>query len=352
MTKKKRNFYIVLSLSLMILAIVAHHYARKNGMIDSTIVYKVEFKNITDLAPGADVTLRGVKIGKVSNIIVDKNRPASIIAEIKLSNLYKIPKDATVIMKSGGLMDGNILAVEFDQHCTGANCAGRGFMFKTRTLGMMESMFGENPMEDELGVKKEDMDETMEALKNKITSEDNIIGTTLQNINFINAKMTAMGKEMEGVTRKYTNEYKEVMGNLDGLNQIMKDDKVNQITEDLKIISNTMESVDFDKPMNHAKRTMAKVDELKKEASIRMKDLDATMAKSKEALSSFDEIKEKMNSSEGSVKYLMAKEGLQTDLNETKHNLNRLGEDIDYNTFYYKPFLCRRKFLRKNPDKR
>lgn len=351
---KKSVFYIAITALFLILLGLVYYYFRQAGILDPSMTYKVKFENITGLSPGADVRLRGVKIGKVSNIMVDNEKPSFVIAELKVNSKHKIPKEAVLLMRAGGLMEGNFLAVEYGKQCSGANCAGEGFLFKTRKAGQIESMLGDDPMQSEFGVGKDDVKELMDVWKKKVISEDSdhIIGETLKNINVITARMEALEKEMEGKTDQYKNQYEGIMDNLDGLTKIMKDDKVSQITNDLKVISEKMENIDLKKPMDHANKTMAKAGELQKEVSVNMEDLKATMAKSKDILASFDDIKEKLNSSEGSVKYLMDENGLSKDLNETMGNVNRLNEDLNNKTYNYQPFLGRRKFLRKNPDKR
>lgn len=351
---KKNIIYLIITIIIVALAAGTYIFMKSKGAFKKSTVYSVKFENVTGLTPGADVRLRGVKIGTVHKIHVDPEKSEFVIAEMKVKNEYKIPKDAIMAMRAGGFMDGNFLAVEFDKHCSGADCANEGHRFETRTAGMMENLFGEDPAQSELGIGKDDVTEVMEVWKKKVISEesDHIIGTTLQNMNYISEKMTVLEKEMKSSTQKYTKDYEGIMGNLEGLTAIMKDDKINQITNDLDVISKKMESLDLKKPMDHADVTMAKVGTLQKEASAKMKNLDETMKAAKVIFADLDEMKEKMKSSEGSIQYLMDKNGMAADMNESLGNVNKLSEDYDRNKFYYYPFLSRRKFLRKNPDKR
>ncbi len=350
----KKNFLYIIFIGVLLLVLyLVYLFAKSNDWLDNSTMYKSEFENVTDLSSGAKVTMRGLHIGKVKKIYVKDSDPKHIIAEIRIKDDIKVPKNAVLAMRSAGLMDGNILDLEFDTPCKG-DCAEEGYTLKNRVVGMVENTFGKTPTESELGIGKDDVMDMLDVWKKKVISDesDHIIGKTLQDMDAISKKMTSMQGEMDRVARKSGNQLEDVMGNLEGLNEIMKGDQLQQIMDDMEKISKTMDEMDLETPMNHAKSTMARAGELQKEANISMEEMKQTMDEAKVVFAELSELKEKMNNEDGSIKYILDENGLSSDLNNALTNLNQLSKDFKYKAYHFKPFLNRRKFLRKNPELR
>lgn len=99
---------VVLSIAALFLAFGLQ--MNKIGSSDGYNVY-ANFSNLGGLGAGDDVTISGVKVGKVSNISLD---PASYMARVDLSlnNTIRLPADTAALISSESLLGGKYLALE------------------------------------------------------------------------------------------------------------------------------------------------------------------------------------------------------------------------------------------------
>ncbi len=70
---------------------------------------QVYFESVAGLQRGNPVTLRGVWVGKVLNIFLDKGRP---VVTIGFESLDKIPRDSRLNLKDEGMLGGKVIELQ------------------------------------------------------------------------------------------------------------------------------------------------------------------------------------------------------------------------------------------------
>ncbi len=89
------------------------YFAYSNSNVKPVEGYQVSasFSNISGITPGSSVRVGGIKIGVVESLTLD---PASFqaIAQLRIDDAIKLPKDSSAAVQSAGLLGEKFLALE------------------------------------------------------------------------------------------------------------------------------------------------------------------------------------------------------------------------------------------------
>ncbi len=98
---------IVIALAGGFLAYAVAHTGVAAGGYDLT----ARFNDITGLGLGADVRIGGVKVGTVTQEMLDPNTYQAIV-KFTVANDVKVPKDTSAVVATEGLLGGNYIALQ------------------------------------------------------------------------------------------------------------------------------------------------------------------------------------------------------------------------------------------------
>ncbi|WP_375327153.1 outer membrane lipid asymmetry maintenance protein MlaD [Candidatus Tisiphia endosymbiont of Nemotelus uliginosus] len=110
---KQHVIETVVGFAVIIIALVFFSFAYKMGnssKIDKGYTVTASFQNAEGIINGSDVMLAGVKIGSVTNIILDKTSFFALLT-ININNEIKLPKDTSLAIVTSGLLGGKYIAV-------------------------------------------------------------------------------------------------------------------------------------------------------------------------------------------------------------------------------------------------
>jgi phospholipid/cholesterol/gamma-HCH transport system substrate-binding protein len=104
------GFFILLAIAgLVMLAFQVSNLTIRQG--GNTYEVKAQFDNIGDLKVRAPVTVAGVKVGQVADIVLDpKNYRATVILRLDQS-ADNIPKDSSASILTAGLLGSNYISL-------------------------------------------------------------------------------------------------------------------------------------------------------------------------------------------------------------------------------------------------
>ncbi len=104
------GFFILLAIAgLVMLAFQVSNLTISQG--SNTYEVKAQFDNIGDLKVRAPVTVAGVKVGQVANIVLDpKNYRATVFLRLDQS-ADNIPKDSSASILTAGLLGSNYISL-------------------------------------------------------------------------------------------------------------------------------------------------------------------------------------------------------------------------------------------------
>ena len=125
------TFILILSISFLLFFLNTNSINNDSEMIN----YKAKFLKIGGVIVGNDVKLRGVKIGTVTNVELDKEYFA--VLEMALNNYIKLPVDSIVEIQSEGLLGNKYLSIIPGDNRSGILTSG-DYIEKTRDFESIE----------------------------------------------------------------------------------------------------------------------------------------------------------------------------------------------------------------------
>ncbi len=111
---KKINLEFLLGLLILIISIICiFYYSSKINLFNQvdTLQVKSNFFNIGNIDVGNDVKIRGVKIGEISNIIIDQENYMAIVTSSIDENI-KIPNDSIFKISNNGFIGSPYIEIE------------------------------------------------------------------------------------------------------------------------------------------------------------------------------------------------------------------------------------------------
>ncbi|MDF1696200.1 MAG: MlaD family protein [Saprospiraceae bacterium] len=315
---------------VLIIAIWGYTYIKGENLLAKSYTFNTSFEDVTQLTESSPVYINGYKVGSVLNISLNTDNLREILVRFYVENDYKIPKDATVVMRSDGLVSGKAISIVFDKQCTGPDCAKTGDHFDGSEIGMIESMLGGNTDEvkeyasvlgseftnalSELGA------EGGEGAINKTLFE---LQATMENMTKLTATTNdILSKSARSLTKTIDN-MSSITGNLSANNEQITSmlENFNAISTQLKDanVGNTVTSSTA--AIESAQKTIESLQGTLKTADQAMKDLDAVLTKA--------------NSGDGTLAQLLNDKKLYDNLEMTTKNLSLLLQDFRLNPSRY-----------------
>jgi len=89
------------------------YFAYNSSSVKSVDGYRVEadFSNITGIGIGSDVRVGGIKIGVIEKLTLDP-QSFQAVAEMRIDDTIKLPKDSSASVQSAGLLGDKFVAIE------------------------------------------------------------------------------------------------------------------------------------------------------------------------------------------------------------------------------------------------
>lgn len=249
---------------------------------------RVNFKSITGLQRGNPVTVRGVRVGKVLEIILKDGRPMVIIGFEKLRGL---PLDSKVLLKDGGLLGEQIVEVRLGSESSGMFADGDEL--EGVSMGGVES----------LTTQAAEAAEHLNFAIGDILNVDNL------------SRIENFLRHMDSTSASLR---KTMVGNLPTISEIL-DSLAVISTEARQMVGDNREGV-------------SKVVENLRLATERLEKISRTMQISSESmmemLENFNEVSHKVRNGKGTIGRLVSEEGVYRNIQETLTSVDSLLDNI------------------------
>jgi phospholipid/cholesterol/gamma-HCH transport system substrate-binding protein len=327
---------------VFILGIWGYTYLKGENIWADSYTFKTSFTDVTQLTESSPVYINGYKVGTVVDIELNPSNVREILVQFYIENDYKIPTNATVIMRSDGLVSDKALTILFDKQCTEGDCAKEGHVFPGNSIGMIESLLGGDSQEikeyasifgDEVtktiskigaedgegAINKTilDLQITMQNMAKLTETTNSILSSSAKNLNATIANMSAITSNLAASNEQITS----MLNNFNTMSQQLKDAN----------IGNTVSSTTA--TLESAKTTIEQLQGTLKSADSAMKNLDVVLAKA--------------NSGDGTLSKLLNDKKLYNNLESTSNNLSLLLQDLRLNPSRYVKVSV---FGKKNKD--
>lgn len=249
--KLSREFKIgLVALIAIAIAIWGINYLKGINIFRSSDSYYAVYGNVRGLVENAVVYLNGYKVGNVNRIEFDKNNTNRIIVRVALGKKMKLPKNTTLMLRSGSLISGT-------KDVDIIPGTGEGFHEPGDTLhsAIQTEM---TDFIDPLTIKLESVVSAIDTVLLSLTdlldpdTRKNLKGT-IANLNGASASLLSPSGKLYATLDNLS----EFTGNLKESNE-----DVTQILNNFAAISDSLEKAELRKLISQAGETFARTNEL------------------------------------------------------------------------------------------
>lgn len=275
--------------------ILGYNYLKGSSLLQKERVYYVVYDNVEGLGLSSPVTLNGLKVGKVKDIIIS-SKDAKLIVKFDVERDFDFSNKSIARIYGGGIIGGKSLAIVPD--------------YESKTLAKSgDTLKGEI----EEGI-MELVNDRLSPLQAKIESA--VVG--------VDSLMFSVNEVMDPKSRK---SLKEIIDNLHKTSSsfaVSSKSLENLLKNNEQKLNTTFENLDV------TSQNFAKLSDSLAQINIgqMVNELESTLA-------NFKELSEKLNSGEGTLGKLLKDESLYTNLEFATKQLEELLQDIKLNPKRY-----------------
>lgn len=315
---------------VLIMAIWGYTYIKGENLFATSYTFSTSFEDVTQLTESSPVYINGYKVGSVVKIRLNPENVREILVDFYVENDYKIPDNATVLMKSDGLVSDKGLSIVFDKQCTDSDCAKTGHLFPGKSIGMIEAMLGgsTDEVKEYASVFGDELTKSLSELggengKGAINKSLLELQKTMENMSQLTATTNnILSKSAKNLTATIEN-MNAITGNLAASNE--------QITEML----NNFTEISTQLKDANVGRTVTSTTETIESAKLTIEQLQGTLTNADSAIKNLDVVLSKANSGDGTLSKLLNDKELYSNLEMTTKNLSLLLQDLRLNPGRY-----------------
>lgn len=318
--------------ALAIIAIIGliwgYKFVKGQNLFSPSTTLQTTLDDVTLLSVSSPVFIRGLKVGSVTNIDLDENDLSQMIVTFNVEGDYKIPKSATVFMKSEGLVGGNVLSIAFDKLCNGPDCIEDGDMLKSGTLGLLGSLIGEDEINNITGKLKD----TAQGLINNLgnPSSEAALDKIVRDLSTTMEQIALMTKQTNQLLESTNKDMTKTMRNVSTITENLAKNN-DQITSILSNLSQTTSKLNNAGIENLVKNTDATI----AQATTTLQNLDKTLGNANNTFSELNAVINEVKSGDGTLSKLLNDKNLYNNLEATSANLSYLLQDLRLNPDRY-----------------
>lgn len=272
----------------ILLFIWGYSFLKGRDLFTSYVTLYAEYETVEGLTTSAPVTLNGLVIGKVNNIIIVESS-GKLLVELQIKTDFPISKSSVAAIYEPGFIAGKQIAIEPNIKDKSVSVDGQRLKGEIR-LGLTETVGNKLvPIQEKLEKIIGNADVLISGLNNvldKKAQED--LGTSLGELSATMKQFHKASVSMNTILDKNKAQITGVVANF------------NKISDNFSKISDSLNKADLGRTVKSLNETLAKVDEI-------MNDL---------------------NSGSGTMGKLLKDEALYNNLNKTSQELELLLQDV------------------------
>ncbi len=331
------------------LTVWGFNFIKGKNLFSSSTIYKVKYSDVSGLSNSAPVLINGLKVGIVSDMYPDADDAKKIIVELDVQNEFDIPKTTTAAITSGGLMSGNVVVLEREGFCKGADCAQSGAFIKGRRVGMVESFIGVDPSEY-AGQMKGDVNDLLDSLNMRVADESNdaIAAKTLRDVQKTTENLRQLTGKLDLLLGNSAGKFNSIMNDMQSMTSNLQksNSKISEILNNSAALTNNLKQIDMNATVGKVNGTLGVVDNTLVEAESALAQIKSSLATADKALNDVNSLVTKLNNGEGTLGYLLTDDKLAKDLEVTLNKVSELSQNLDEKPYNYIPFKKRKKVLK------
>lgn len=303
-----------------------YRYIKGNELFKKNMTYYTTLSDITGLSVSNIVSINGFKVGMIKDITINPTDVQKMDIYFSVIGKYSLPKDTKVELRSEGVVGGKYLALVFNKACTD-NCAEDGAYFEGSTLGLLNSVLGNNPNDYITALSKE--------LKNVVAdlgsdSAEGSVNNSIRQLEITLKNIAQLTNNLNRVIDASAGNLNQTMANVNKLTASLakNDQKLTAILDNFVATSNNLKSIDLATTLDS---TTATISEAKGAIIV----LEKTLENTNKTMADLNALTSKLNKGEGTIGKLMQDETIYKNLENTTHQINLLLQDLRLNPKRY-----------------
>lgn len=310
----------------------------KNVLSTSKLLY-VEYEQVDQLAVSAPVTINGFRVGVVSDMYLEPEEMKTVITVLNINRGIEIPKNATAWIQSQGVMSGNGISIEFENPCTGEDCAKTGDYLQGKAKGLLYSLVDPEEIPtytDQLG---KGLSKVVDSLLAKVGGgEDGPNSATVTDLKQTVSNIRQLTARLNSMMSKSSGNLEGMLGNFESISANLKNnnDKINEL------LANTSDLTKQLKEANLA-NTVGKANTTLESSTAAINKLKATLDGTDELIANLTKLSADIKNGNGSMGKIMQNDELYNNLNEASREMALLLQDVRLHPKRYTRILSKKE---------
>lgn len=317
-----------LVLAVAAVMIWGFNYLKGQDLFAKSLSLETNFGFVDQLSASSPVLINGVKVGNVTDVILDKNNVKNVIVRFNIEEVSHVPKDAIAVLTSVGLMGGKALVIEFDNPCAGnGDCLSDGDKLRSASKGLMDSMLGDGAIDGAIDGAQAKLQELMGTEGDGMSSDFSEI---LENLKVSVANLNEITTKINKVLASSTYDVKNVSSNLSNLSETIDNNnqRIESILLNVESVTQDLKSANISGVVSSANSTITTANDA-------ILDVKKTIASTNESMAKIGSIVEKVERGEGSLGLLLNDSELYRELENTSDEIGLLLQDVRLNPKRY-----------------
>ncbi|MEP7196562.1 MAG: MlaD family protein [Saprospiraceae bacterium] len=310
----------ILATITLVVLVIGYKFLKGSNLFDDNKMYFVVFDNVQLLDPSAPVFTRGIKVGTVLKVQLDKDNPEKVVVVLDVKGNILLPKNTKAVLISTGLLGGKAIDLRFDHHCND-DCIPNKGTIDSQVESILSTMIPKSEIEDYMGSIGSSLKNTLDSSGRK--GQFNILA------NDLSATMHNLNKISEQFYILLNNNNKQISSSLAGLNTLSQSlasnsKSIEHSIKNLESISSQIRDADIGKLTHNSNETILALQKTAQEANKSMQEINKLISE--------------IQNGSGTASKLIKDPKLYDNLESTSKSLDKLLNDLRLNPGRYVHF--------------
>ena len=316
----------ILAIVAVALGIWGFKFLKGQNILTASKSLYVRYANVQDLRPSAPVFIRGLQVGMVKDIYIDKADDQTIVVVLNVESEFDVPKDAIATITSPSFMGGRAIELVFNHPCD-SDCAESGDYLQGGIRTFLEGMIEPGELDEYTARLRKgltiNIDSLAKANPESFAASLEALDHSLRNIEALTYKIDHLvAASAKGLTLTVDN-----ASRLTGaLNSNM--DEISSILTNLDTLSRQLKNAGLDKNSQKVGQTL---DSLTR----RLSELSGTISATKSTVSRVDTLAQSLLQGKGTAGKLLTDAQVAEDFERTLRHTQLLIQDLRLNPKRY-----------------
>lgn len=315
----------ILGTVTIVLLFWGYNFLLGKNVFSSDIVLNATFQSVDGLNIAAPVTIKGYKVGSVTNIVPSEDY-SKVVVEMNIRKGTEVPKDAVAVLVQPSLMGGKEITLRFVGRCTD-NCVESGATLNGDVSSIVDGVL--EVADPYMGK----IDTILGAIANLSADDNEQLQKTFNELQAVVNNVRVLTDLLNNLLVSSSVNISVSLSNLKAITGNIKDnnDEITSMLQNVNAITEQVKTADLEATIRTAQQALSDVNTV-------VNSMDKTLGKANGLLDNIDKITDFENQ-DGLMAALFNSKTFKGDVDEAIKNLNLLLEDIREHPERYRTVL-------------